>query len=192
IDLGVDEEDLDITGWDLRKALPLFRKANGSLMEWLHSPIVYLEDSEVMKEWREMVSDYFLPKNSAGHYVGLSRKIWGRISEKGEVTAKKYLYVLRSLLSAKYVVENQMVAPVAFDELRDRVEVAEGVSEKISGMIAEKALGRESDVILRDPVLDAFIKEELLQVDAEISKLSSSLGSVEALDRFFRRVIENA
>ena len=54
VDLGVDAENLDFSGWDIRKSLPLFRKSNGALMEWLHSPIVYFEDSEIMGEWREL------------------------------------------------------------------------------------------------------------------------------------------
>ena len=35
-------EGLDINGWDLKKALGLFRKSNPPLLEWLGSPIVYL------------------------------------------------------------------------------------------------------------------------------------------------------
>jgi predicted nucleotidyltransferase len=35
--------DLDINGWDLRKALILLRKGNPPLMEWLGSPIIYRE-----------------------------------------------------------------------------------------------------------------------------------------------------
>jgi predicted nucleotidyltransferase len=32
---------LDISGWDLRKALQLLRKSNPPLLEWFQSPIVY-------------------------------------------------------------------------------------------------------------------------------------------------------
>src|SRR5438128_11284249 len=49
--LGIDDQRdvieipinalLDINGWELRKALRLFRKSNGPLYEWLQSPIVY-------------------------------------------------------------------------------------------------------------------------------------------------------
>jgi predicted nucleotidyltransferase len=35
---------LDINGWDLQKALGLFLKSNPPLMEWLGSPIIYLEE----------------------------------------------------------------------------------------------------------------------------------------------------
>lgn len=37
------EDGLDINGWDLRKALRLSRKSNPPLLEWLGSPIVYLQ-----------------------------------------------------------------------------------------------------------------------------------------------------
>ena len=37
------EDDIDCSGWDLRKALQLFARTNGALLEWLNSPIRYLE-----------------------------------------------------------------------------------------------------------------------------------------------------
>ncbi|MFM8850941.1 MAG: DNA polymerase beta superfamily protein, partial [Cytophagales bacterium] len=37
---------LDINGWELRKALRLFKKSNGPLYEWLQSPIVYTQNTE--------------------------------------------------------------------------------------------------------------------------------------------------
>src|SRR5829696_2081863 len=36
-------DELDISGWDLRKALKLLRKSNPPLLEWLSSPIIYKE-----------------------------------------------------------------------------------------------------------------------------------------------------
>lgn len=47
IELPIDDE-LDISGWDLRKALRLLRKSNPPLLEWLSSPIVYLQDEEMI------------------------------------------------------------------------------------------------------------------------------------------------
>ena len=40
IELDINDV-LDINGWDLRKALRLFRGSNASLFEWLQSPIIY-------------------------------------------------------------------------------------------------------------------------------------------------------
>jgi predicted nucleotidyltransferase len=36
--------DIDLCGWEVRKALRLFRKSNPPLMEWLRSPLLYLEN----------------------------------------------------------------------------------------------------------------------------------------------------
>ena len=34
-------DEIDLGGWDLRKALQLFRKSNPPLLEWLQAPIIY-------------------------------------------------------------------------------------------------------------------------------------------------------
>ena len=36
-------DEIDINGWDLRKALRLFWKSNPAFVEWIQSPIVYAE-----------------------------------------------------------------------------------------------------------------------------------------------------
>lgn len=40
--------DLDINGWELRKALGLLKKGNATLIEWLDSPIVYRADADFL------------------------------------------------------------------------------------------------------------------------------------------------
>ena len=51
-------DDLDISGWDLPKALGLFRKSNPPLLEWLQSPIVYRSDSEFHSAISELIPSY--------------------------------------------------------------------------------------------------------------------------------------
>src|SRR3954463_4929929 len=50
---------LDISGWELRKALRLFRKSNGPLYEWLQSPILYQSDPSFIAGVDELMSTYF-------------------------------------------------------------------------------------------------------------------------------------
>lgn len=52
---------LDINGWDLKKALRLFRKSNPPLLEWLGSPILYLERFSVAAKMRELIPVYYSP-----------------------------------------------------------------------------------------------------------------------------------
>lgn len=38
-------DELDVSGWELRKALQLLHRSNPTLLEWLNSPVVYREDA---------------------------------------------------------------------------------------------------------------------------------------------------
>ena len=51
IELPISDE-LDINGWELRKALGLLRKGNATLIEWLDSPIVYRADAVFLQAMR--------------------------------------------------------------------------------------------------------------------------------------------
>jgi predicted nucleotidyltransferase len=47
------EDDLDGSGWDLRKAIKLLAKSNAPLIEWLFSPIVYYANDDFVKQMQE-------------------------------------------------------------------------------------------------------------------------------------------
>ena len=38
-------DEIDLSGWDVRKALRLFSKSNPSFIEWVQSPITYMDQS---------------------------------------------------------------------------------------------------------------------------------------------------
>ncbi len=44
IETPLDADEIDCCGWDVRKALKLYGKFNPAFVEWLGSPIVYLDD----------------------------------------------------------------------------------------------------------------------------------------------------
>jgi len=58
---------LDINGWELRKALRLFRKSNAPLYEWLQSPIVYSADSNFVSNMKALMPTYFSPRAGMHH-----------------------------------------------------------------------------------------------------------------------------
>ena len=75
-------DDLDCSGWDVRKALHLFMRTNGALLEWLHSPIRYVEPTALCYHYHHMARG-----NARGYLF------------TDEVRLKKYFYVLRPLLA---------------------------------------------------------------------------------------------
>ncbi|MDF1813406.1 MAG: nucleotidyltransferase domain-containing protein [Verrucomicrobiales bacterium] len=186
LDLGVDRENLDFSGWDLRKSLALFRKSNGALMEWLHSPIVYFEDEPIMNRWRDLIPDFFVPGYTAAHYLGLSRKLWLDSKEKSRITAKRYLYILRALLSARYIIETNSPAPVEFSQTLALLKLPPHAVDSIESIIATKALQKEADRIQRNSILDELIESSLNELSPKVEALAREPGSSEVLDNFFR------
>jgi predicted nucleotidyltransferase len=54
---------LDISGWDLRKALQLLLKSNPVLLEWLRSPIVYSKQYDTAEQLRNISNQYISQKS---------------------------------------------------------------------------------------------------------------------------------
>jgi len=185
-DLGVDADLIDLSGWDLRKALRLFGKSNGAIVEWLHSPIIYREDSAFVGSWRGLTKKVFCPKANASHYGGLAKSIWRRMEEGGEVTAKKYLYTLRAVFAARMVLNDRSPAAVRFGELLDRAFVEPDLRSEINALVSEKVGGAESDEVGRIPLLDKFIGSEIEQIAVEVEALTESPSAEKTLSELFR------
>lgn len=67
-------DETDMSGWDLKKALRLFKSSNPSLFEWLHSPIIYQMDETFIKEIRQMENQYFNKEKAMFHYNHIYKK----------------------------------------------------------------------------------------------------------------------
>ena len=48
------EDDVDLSGWELRKALVMFSRGNPSLLEWFNSPKVYYRNEEFIRRVLEV------------------------------------------------------------------------------------------------------------------------------------------
>jgi uncharacterized protein len=66
-------DDLDISDWDLRKALGLLQKTNPPLLEWLGSPIVYQDRYGLAEKMRQIVANNFSPRRCMLCTVFVSR-----------------------------------------------------------------------------------------------------------------------
>ena len=95
--------DLDINGWDLKKALGLFRKSNPPLMEWLGSPIVYRETGTIAQRMRDLAPTFYSPISSTYHYLQMARRNFREYLHGEQVWVKKYFYVLRPLFAVQWL-----------------------------------------------------------------------------------------
>lgn len=156
--------DLDINGWDLRKALGLMRESNPTLLEWLRSPIVYREEGEVMARFRALAEQVFANAKGWHHYASMAKKNFREHLQADEVRYKKYLYVLRPLLAARWIRSRPGVPPMRFAELAqhtlDPVADAALIAE-INALLEVKMRAGEAATSPRWPGIHAFIEAEL-------------------------------
>lgn len=176
--------DLDINGWDLRKALGLMRESNPTLLEWLRSPIVYREEGEVMARFRALAEQVFSNAKGWHHYASMAKKNFREHLQADEVRYKKYLYVLRPLLAARWIRSRPGVPPMRFAELAlhtlgpvaDAALIAE-----INALLDVKMRAGEAATSPRWPGIHAFIESELARNAVEPVQALPASGTA-ALD----------
>ena len=109
--------DLDLSGWDLKKALGLFAGCNLALNEWLHSPIVYADDGALATRLRKLESDFFRPAHALFHYLNTARSTRSTHLRAPAIRLKKMFYALRPLLACRWIEHQRSQPPTAFGEL---------------------------------------------------------------------------
>ena len=183
--------DLDISGWDLRKALGLFSKSNPPLLEWLGSPIIYKDAFDLANRLREMLTTSFQPQRSMYHYLHMAR---GNYREylKGEVVRlKKYLYVLRPILACLWIEKHGTMPPTEFSKLVRDARPSVTLSAAIDDLLQQKMSGNELDTAPKIPVLNEFIEQMLDHYSLLSGKRPTPVADYDALDDLFREMLQS-
>lgn len=181
-------EVFDINGWELRKALLMAYHSHLTIFEWCDSPICY-RSSPWHAEFRAVIRRLMQPERLAGRYVGLAAACYRRELTKERPVYKKYLYAVRALLAARWVMQEQAPAPVPFAPLREQflpAAMQDAVSELLylrnSG--TEKAAGPPHTAVLR------WIEQQIDTLRAQLPDHKSlPLPDLTEADAFFRRVV---
>lgn len=187
IEKPVDDE-LDLSGWDLLKALELYRKGNPPLLEWLQSPVIYRESGSMAKHLRELLTDYYSPVAAMYHYLHMARGNYRQYLQGDTVWVKKYFYVLRPLLACIWIEKNWGVVPTEFEILFDRIVTASPLRESIQNLLPDKKRGEELRVGPSIPVISDFINSRLERLSTKDSQPSMTKNP-DVLDKLFVEVL---
>lgn len=185
---------LDINGWDMKKALLLFRKSNPPLLEWLHSPIRYME-SPAAERIRSIAGDAFSPRSCIYHYLHMAKRNYREYLQGDLINIKKYFYVLRPILACEWTEKRGTMAPVAFPQLvRAILPEDSELKRVILHLLERKIAGDEMDLEPRIEPINAYIEEKIAYYEQAASAMPEA-GSEPALDRrldeMFRSVLQN-
>jgi predicted nucleotidyltransferase len=180
-------DDIDLNGWDIRKALGLLLKSNVIVNEWLESPIRYRADDPAVPDFRSLVECLFDPDGAARHYASLGQTAAERWLGGAEpVAVKKYFYALRPSLALRAMrIMGGRRPPMNLQQLQSVCDLSPSLNAIIDELVALKSVTNERGNARRYTELDRFIASELAE-GATRRASSPSPALVEQADHFFR------
>jgi len=181
------DDTLDINGWDLKKALQLLYGSNPTIFEWCASPVVYMEREE-FSAFRELLPQYFSVKKSLFHYWHMAESNYRKYLKEDMVRVKKYLYVLRPLLAAKWVLERKTTPPMLFDELLDAV-LEEALRPEVEKLLILKKSVPEIGLTPRIQLFNDYIDKSMPEIKGIAESIYEVKHNWEPLDQVFSEMI---
>jgi uncharacterized protein len=183
------EGDLNVSGWDLPKALNLFAKSNPPLLDWLRSPIVYAESSSAAQQLRVLSDRFFSPRACLYHYLHMAEGNYREYLCGDSVKFKKYFYVLRPVLAARWIEAHSAMPPMEFASLVDD-QLPHVLRAPVDELLSRKRAGSELAVGPRIPAINDFLDSEIARLTA-LASASAQAGApdMESLDALFRATL---
>ena len=182
-------DQLDVSGWDLKKALELFRKSNPPLLEWLDSPIIYQEKFSIASQMRELAKTYYSPSACVYHYLHMAQGNSQNYIKGDRVWRKKYFYILRPILAIKWIEQGYGVAPTSFGVLLEQIIPSGELKDRINELIELKSKGDELDYGDRIPAISDFIAAELSRLEEDQKQYKNNPAPTAVLDELFRNAL---
>ena len=182
-------DDIDLNGWDVRKALRLYWKSNPAFVEWLQSPITYLEQSTFRADALNVLPAIYSPVKGIYHYRSMAKTNYRGYLCGPTVRLKKYFYVLRPLLAARWLANTGGAAPIEFEKLLTLLHGEPIVLTEVLKLLEQKRNAPELGLAPAVPALNAFIEAELSEEQFDAPKKSHSPEVVGLLNTLFHNAL---
>lgn len=167
----------------------LFAKSNPPLLEWLKSPIIYI-DSDFRKELLDLEKTYFSPKSSINHYLHMAEGNYKAYLNRDFVKLKKYFYVLRPIFAAKFIIKYNSSPPMVFEDLMNRLNIDFYIIKEINTLLIRKRSGIELGEEKQIKILNSYIAKELRNInDYSSNHKHDRKVDREVLNELFRKYL---
>lgn len=189
------EGELDVNGWDIRKALELLLKPNPVLLEWLSSPIRYRWNDVICCDLISLADKVAHGQACLHHYHSLASRQWAvYIDGKDQVNLKKYFYAVRPAMVLRWIrTHPQTTPPMNFHALAAGIELPANLTSLLEDLLGRKSRSKELGRAPRIAEIDCFITAELdraREAAANISKVRCDLSG--KADALFRAIVKEA
>lgn len=170
-------DDVDASGWELRKALRLFKQSNPSFFEWLNSPVIYKKDELFLKRIKAFEERCFNADKAMYHYNHIYKKHNDCYITENGLPLKRFLYYLRGILVCKWLTDYNTVPPVRFSTLVNATIANPDIKEKINILLEKKRRSKEYNSQSVDESLFAWAQQQAEYYDKIIETLHVSKKS---------------
>lgn len=181
-------DDIDMNGWDIRKALQLLRKANPPLLEWLSSPIVYKSGNSAVHQLVQLSKRSFLPESSCHHYSAMARNCVAKFGDSEHVSIKNYLYALRATLCCEWIVVKLTQPPMRIEQLMDDLLTDRKLRGYVDGLILRKSGETEKSVVERSRSFEAYLTAQIVDMLPRFPKNTDKV-SIEIFDQTLKEIV---
>lgn len=184
------DDAIDLSGWDIRKALKLLRKSNPPLLEWLQSPILYRENPKVFQWLKDEMKESYSPISCLYHYLHMAQGNFRDYLRREDVRVKKYFYVLRPVLACLWIEQERGPVPMEFDILFKELVPEGALHREISTLLLRKRKGEELDKGPVIPVINEFLESEIERLSAKKVERAEKGERTARLNELFRNILD--
>lgn len=189
IEIMLENNDIDISGWELKKSLSLLRKSNAAVLERIKSPIIYMEDADFINELRFISQLFYSKIATIHHYLSMAKKGLDDLESGNEFKLKKFFYTLRSAIVCKWIIEKEAAPPIEFTKVYNNLSIDRNFIDRIEELITLKSTVTESYLHKGELQLLDFIKLFVDESEAVKDSLPVANGDVNVLDNLFRKYV---
>lgn len=186
----LENNELDISGWDLKKTLGLIWKSNATLLERIQSPIVYQQDAAFVEGFRKLADQCYSRVGTLHHYLGMARKYTDDVQKEPRYRLKKLFYALRTATASKWIVEREEIPPIVFSQMLDGLGVSHVLRERVAHLVTLKTQVGEGYLHEGEAEVMHFINACIDQAQIYGPTLPSAKGDLEAINQFFRQTLK--
>lgn len=182
-------DDIDLNGWDLRKALRLLLKSNPAFVEWMQSPIIYVQSGSFAEGARALLPTVYSCESGVYHYRSMAKSNFRPYLQADLIPLKKYLYVLRPLLAVRWLESYGTAPPIEFQELLHLISENNTLLADIESLLERK---RQAPELGREPPVESihsFIEVELERLEALIAPPHRSAEALVHVNKLFHHVL---
>lgn len=190
VELFLDNNEIDISGWDLRKSLRLLWKSNPPLLERIQSPIIYKANQDFLKRINTISKDAYSRIATIYHYLSMAKKSFEEVNKSEDYKLKKFFYALRASVACLWILERDDIPPIEFGVMLNELAIPIVLKNRIEELIEFKSNCSETYLHKRESELIEFMNDCIGRADLESKNLPSSKVTLDDLNEFFIKTLE--